>query len=313
VGGIGETSLRFGAIVDQVEKLEIVLMDGFLTTCSRNKNAELFESVLGGMGQFGAITSVTMKLMPSPTVVSSRDFEYPANTSYAEIMEDLELLTKTSAVMALGGHFIRKTGTDDFNYVAHVSLFDPSVPQELSLLKGAPTGPWRSANYFGYANRNSKGWDSAVASGTLEFPKPYVSFYLPWSTTESFVRELKSNPDWLLGAGRFYFAPLLTSNFGKSTFKLPGERLVSHLRLYKIVRNGAMGADHLKIINLNEKEILPAVFKAGGTVDFPFSPLLSKAQELQQLGSAEWKRLSVLNNKTDSDGLLNMNAGLFHD
>ncbi len=313
VGGIGETSLRYGAVIDHVVELEIVLIDGTITTCSRNKNASLFESILGGMGQFAAITNVTMKLMVAPKVVLSRDFEYQSTVSYSEIMEDLELLSKTQSVMALGGHLVRKTGTDEFTYLAHVSIFDSVVPEEISRLKGAPTGPWRTVSYFDYANRNTKGWDSAVAAGSLDLPKPYVSFYLPWSKTEAFLNELKRNPDWSLGAGRIYCAPLLTSHFGTSTFRLPGESLVAHMRLYKIVRNGVFGADHLKILSLNEKEILPAVFQAEGTVYLPFSPLLSKTQEVQQLGAAGWSKLHSLKLQYDPANLLNMNAGLFHD
>lgn len=42
---------------------------GELLTCSENQNAELFHSVLGGLGQFGIITRARLSLQPAPKKV----------------------------------------------------------------------------------------------------------------------------------------------------------------------------------------------------------------------------------------------------
>lgn len=42
---------------------------GEVVNCSKEQNGELFQSVLGGLGQFGIITKARILLEPAPTMV----------------------------------------------------------------------------------------------------------------------------------------------------------------------------------------------------------------------------------------------------
>ena len=57
--------LTYAPIVQDVESLELVDADGELRHCSRSENRELFSLAIGGYGLFGAIYSVTLRLMPA--------------------------------------------------------------------------------------------------------------------------------------------------------------------------------------------------------------------------------------------------------
>lgn len=315
VGGIGETSFCLGAMTDHLHEIEIATLSGQIFRCSQKQNPELFWACLGGMGQIGIITSVVMRLRACPKVVYSADFGYSAQSTALEILNDFDQLAHLNqsedVISAVGGHFNRTAGTDEFSYTMHVSIFDRQPPAELDQLKGKRTGPWKSMNYLEYASRNLKGWDSAVASGALNFPKPYLSFYLPWSQTESFMNLLWKNPTWHLGSGRIYFAPLHRKHFSTGTLALPNESRLTHVRLYKIIRNGAMGSDHLEALKANQDEMIPEILGLGGTVYLPFSPLLSAKQEMHQFGAADWKKLSELKKQNNPFGLLNPGAELF--
>ena len=61
-GGLGTTSHRYGMQVDQVEQLEVVTGAGEPVRCSRSRNADLFDAVRGGQGQFGIITEAWIRL-----------------------------------------------------------------------------------------------------------------------------------------------------------------------------------------------------------------------------------------------------------
>ena len=61
-GGIGTTSHRHGMQVGQVEQLEVVTGTGEIVLCSRARNADLFDAVRSGQGQFGVITEAWIRL-----------------------------------------------------------------------------------------------------------------------------------------------------------------------------------------------------------------------------------------------------------
>lgn len=62
VAGIGVASFRYGTQGDQVEELEVVTGSGETVTCSWERNTDLFESVIAGLGQTGVITRARLKL-----------------------------------------------------------------------------------------------------------------------------------------------------------------------------------------------------------------------------------------------------------
>src|SRR5260370_25548986 len=67
VGGLGNTSNRYGAIVDNVLELDVVTGDGRLMTCSSDRDSELFNMVLAGLGQCGVIVEARIPLIPAPS------------------------------------------------------------------------------------------------------------------------------------------------------------------------------------------------------------------------------------------------------
>ena len=61
-GGLGTTSHRYGAQVEQVEQLEVVTGTGERVRCSPTEHAGLFDAVRSGQGQFGIITEAWIRL-----------------------------------------------------------------------------------------------------------------------------------------------------------------------------------------------------------------------------------------------------------
>ena len=61
-GGLGTTSHRYGMQIGQVEQLEVVTGTGERVRCSRTQNADLFNAVRGGQGQFGIIAEAWIRL-----------------------------------------------------------------------------------------------------------------------------------------------------------------------------------------------------------------------------------------------------------
>lgn len=62
VGGIGGATHRKGVQIDNVLELVVITGDAKRVVCSRTKKRELFNAVLGGLGQYGIITQATIRL-----------------------------------------------------------------------------------------------------------------------------------------------------------------------------------------------------------------------------------------------------------
>ena len=75
-GGFGTTSYRHGVQIGQVEQLEVVTGTGERVLCSRTRNADLFDAVRGGQGQFGIITEAWIRLRKAGRRIRQFELRY---------------------------------------------------------------------------------------------------------------------------------------------------------------------------------------------------------------------------------------------
>jgi len=68
--GTHGTGARLGGLATQVEALELVLADGSVATCSASSRPGLFAAARVGLGALGVITTVTLRCVPSFTLVA---------------------------------------------------------------------------------------------------------------------------------------------------------------------------------------------------------------------------------------------------
>jgi FAD/FMN-containing dehydrogenases len=68
--GTHGTGARLGGIATQVEALELVLADGSVVTCSASIRPELFAAARVGLGALGVISAVTLRCVPSFTLLA---------------------------------------------------------------------------------------------------------------------------------------------------------------------------------------------------------------------------------------------------
>jgi len=63
VGGISPASHRYGMFVDNVLRLQYVDWEGNVGWCSREENPGLFDQLRGGLGRYGVIVALTVKII----------------------------------------------------------------------------------------------------------------------------------------------------------------------------------------------------------------------------------------------------------
>ena len=134
-GGFGVTTYNLGLQVDHVQELEIVTGDGQIVTCSDTRNSDLFNAMLGGLGQCGIITKVVMRLMAAPTHVLFIKMDYD---DFQSASADLALLAKDGRFHHLDGRgAARPTGGVGY-YVEGGAFYDaPNDPDEFEANRGA--------------------------------------------------------------------------------------------------------------------------------------------------------------------------------
>jgi L-gulono-1,4-lactone dehydrogenase len=85
--GTHGTGARLGGLATQVTSLELVLADGSLVTCSASSRPELFAAARIGLGALGVITAVTLRCVPSFTLLAD---ERPVPVE--EVLEQFDAL-----------------------------------------------------------------------------------------------------------------------------------------------------------------------------------------------------------------------------
>jgi cytokinin dehydrogenase len=125
-GGFGVTTYNLGLQVDHVQELEVVTGDGQIVTCSDERNSDLFNAMLGGLGQCGIITKVVMRLMDAPTNVLFIKMDY----------DDFQSASADLALLAKDGRFHHLDGRGAGRPTGGVGYDAPNYPDDAKLTAG---------------------------------------------------------------------------------------------------------------------------------------------------------------------------------
>lgn len=309
-GGIGETSYRVGALVDNVDSIEVVLGDGRLTACSSAINKELYQMILAGMGQCGIITRARIKLIPTPIAVASRDIQYSNLNTF---MNDLYQVSLKENSGAIGAHMIM-TPNGTWNYVLSATSFlrnaqDSQKPSWLNSMRGEITSQV-VRSYNDYANRNTQSYLESKKSGALQVPHPNLSFFVAANKVLPLLNYILTTPEAYLGVKRIGVSAQFNLNFSLPLQRLPETTITFHIQIERVGTHEG-DAEHQRMLNVTQNDLVPKVLAAGGTFYLPFTPILTKSQIQQHYGQRVFNVFSQAKKNLDKNNILNPGAGIF--
>ncbi|MEU3573223.1 FAD-binding protein [Kitasatospora sp. NPDC036755] len=225
VGGIGSTVHKHGLQADTVESIEIVTGTGRILTASPTRNPDLFHTALAGAGQVGIITRATLKLIPAPQ--NARVFTLTYNDQNTFLTDQQTLLTDGRFPSQVGEILIQPNGQPPRYKIEAVAHYNgPTPPNPTPLLTGLnpTTTDITDQTYRQYTYRADTFADTIKNLGYWNAPKPWLSLFLPASTTPTFLNQALPHitPDDI-GAGLLLCYPFPTNKLTHPLAITPNE------------------------------------------------------------------------------------------
>jgi cytokinin dehydrogenase len=310
VGGFDATSSIGGFQVDHVLELDVVTGAGNLVTCSPTRNADLFNVIVHGLGQCGAIVRARMELVPAPTHVTTLVLEYPDLATY---IADCRAVATDQRFDALLGGANPKSGADvTWSFHLEASSFHTgAAPDRARLLAGLKYVSFTSKTqtWLEYQHRYDAIVESLKRNGAWSRPHPKLILFVPASAIEPFARQLLSNPEEFAWATPLFY-PLRTDRMKRPLTRMPRESVCFVVNIHRSAPADATQADVEVMIRAN-RALYERAYSIGGkrhTIDaIPFS----QADWIDHYGPAVWQMFRDAKKRFDPNFVLTPGQGIF--
>lgn len=228
VGGIGGNMNQVGSVADNVEQVRVVTGRGQRRRASATRHRDLFESVLGGLGQYGVITQATIPLGPAPALVRVYELTYTDLHTY---LEDQRTLVEDGRFGYHEGQIVPAAGGGWAFKIEVGAYYTPPVgPDDAALLAGlSPDGGTVQTDfpYFVWLDRVAFAEAALRNLGLWDTPNPWSDLFIPDENIESYIANDVIpflTPDQV-GAGLVLLYPFQTNLNQRPFFKMPRDRI----------------------------------------------------------------------------------------
>jgi FAD/FMN-containing dehydrogenase len=283
-----------------VQELEIVTGDGQIVTCSDTRNSDLFNAMLGGLGQCGIITKVVMRLMAAPTHVLFIKMDYD---DFQSASADLALLAKDGRFHHLDGRgAARPTGGVGY-YVEGGAFYDaPNDPDEAKLTAGLKFAK-KTATVMTYEQYFRR--EEVCTACTTPLQKPFVYLCLPASRYVEYTSGILSSP-----TESTFLVPRMSA-WRRATIKRPLTRVPDEEIIYRFQLSRVLpaGTDTASMITLN-RTLYERARDMGGYRMTSSAVEMSQDDWKRHYGPA-WQIVQAAKTKFDPKNVLTPGHGMF--
>ncbi|MPY91021.1 MAG: FAD-binding protein [Luteitalea sp.] len=314
VGTWGHTSHRFGGLVDMVSELDVVTGEGQLVTCSSQREPELFEMVLAGLGQCALIVRARVRLVRAPDRVVRQNLVYEdLDAFYA----DQQRLVEDGRFEHLEGRFMKDSG-GRWRPRIEVGSFSASTDAELAELQRGLRFASRDAavrrSYPEYLETKSfvplpaepPERDEMRASRR----NPSIVGWLPLSAGQSFIEAHVLGSAAALGDTWVVASSVMdTTRFTRPLFKMPDERLAVSFWLFR-----SAPVDDRRLFEellASGGDLIDRMRTVGGKRYPPYGLVRAQSEWEEHYGPDVWQRLVRAKRQFDPNNVLTPGPGIF--
>ncbi|HET8782163.1 MAG TPA: FAD-binding protein [Pyrinomonadaceae bacterium] len=311
LGGIGSQAFRHGPQVDNVVELEVVTGRGELVSCSATNNVALFEAARSGLGQFGLIVRVRVRLIAAPPNARLYQAFY---SSLPAFLTDLETLIDDGRFDTVQG-FAVPDGAGGWLYQMETTkYFAPGdEPDDASLLSGlsfnAGTLLTQDLTYFDYLNRLAPLIAFLRQIGVWDLPHPWVNLFVPAANAQTLIGETLANltvDD--VGQGPILIYPFNRDAFHAPFFRVPDTR---HFFVFALLRNAVPPTpDRVAELIADNRALFERATSLGGK-RYPFDSVPMSKHDWQKHYQPLWGAFVSAKRRFDPDNILTPGQGIF--
>jgi cytokinin dehydrogenase len=310
VGGVGGTSWRNGAQVDNVDELTVVTGEGELVRCSERQDRDLFEAVLAGQGQCGVIVGARLRLAPAHSRVRVFNFFYPDVPS---MTADIRLLIEDGRFDYVVGFVV--PGHDGWvSYIEAASFFTPpALPEPSELAAGLHFIPGAQqtydASFFDHAYRVSVLYGDLRAVGLQPSPNPWIDLFIPATQIDQFVGDAiqAMTPADLGRSWPMLLYPFRASVLTRPMFRVPDEQVFF---LFDILRAATPGATDVGTMVKQNQELFQRHMEIGGRF-YPIGAVQLDGDDWRKHFHPYWDDLVRAKRRFDPDNVLTPGPAIF--
>ncbi|GAA4003385.1 hypothetical protein GCM10022247_25330 [Allokutzneria multivorans] len=313
VGGFG-AGFRSGGLVDQVLAVEVVTGTGERLWCSAGLRPDLFDAVLGGLGQCGIITKVRLRLLPAPERARTYLLHYvepgPALTAMRTLIERDEV----DGVFAV---VVPPTPASPPLYQVRVQVFhDGIAPERAHTLRGLPAGIAEprevDETYLDHISEfdtliddfRERGWDDRI--------KPRHDVLLPDETVQEHIGTVVpalTREEWG-PQGFVVLMPYLARSFGCPRLRVPGDTELVWLFDLLTVAPAQAGRGFTERMLTRNRRLWEHARALGG-VRYPLGTTEFGQADWREHYGVSWLDVLTAKKRYDPEGILGTGVGIF--
>jgi len=309
VGGVGGHAHHVGFVVDNVDELQVVTGEGHLQTCSPTHNADLFNAVLGGLGQFGIIVSATIRLVPAPT--NARVFQL-SYTDLNQYVADQNMVVMDGRFSYLEGQVVPAPNSGWMFMLEASSYYTPpNMPDNTALLSGLSPDAGTTIQeftYFDWQNRLAPVVAFLRQIGVWSLPHPWFDVFMPGSQVVAYVSDVLAQLTVAdTGNGPILFYPFRRSKLERPFVTTPQEEIVY---LFDILRTAPPVPSVVNAMVAANRTLFEQARDLGGK-RYPISSIpFSQADWIEHFGT-QWPIFLLQKEHYDPGHVLTPGQGIF--
>ena len=310
VGGIGGHTQKFGLFADNVLEVQAILGSCMSTISSPSKNPGLFNSIIGGLGQFGIITQTTLPLIEAPTHARVYQLSY---TNLQQYIADQNQVVKDGRFSYLEGQVVANPSATGWTYLLEAASYytPPQTPSDSLLDDLSPDNGTKvdEFSYFDWQNRLATVVAGLQESGAWEFPHPWLDLFIPNSKVKSYIHQVLQNLKPTDVNGPILLYPFVRRKLTHPFIKVPSEEIIY---LFSILRTAPPDDPSIvqAMVAANRSLFEQARNQGGKSYRisaFPFSP-----QDWIEHFDQTWNRFRRQKASLDPNNILTPGQGIFN-